>query len=91
MAQRNSVQDFIRDVGARTTSQNLYVASLNADGSVQVSKNGVVLYSKVIWPGTGTAARTDASGQNFDSVSVLDSGTLNFSTGSAQSFINSLV
>ena len=92
---RQSVQDFIRDVGARGinggTSQNLYAASLNSDGSVSVSKNGIVIFAKVVWPGNGVSARTDASGQNEDTVNILDPGSQNFSTASAQTFINNLV
>jgi hypothetical protein len=44
-----------------------------------------------VWPGNGVSARTDVSGQNEDTVNILDPGGLNFSTTSAQTFINNLV
>ncbi len=94
MAVRQTIQDFMRDIRARGinggTSQNLYATSLNGDGSVSVSKNGVVLFAKVVWPGSGTAAATDAGGQNEDTVNIFDGSGMPYS-GSAQQFINDLV
>jgi hypothetical protein len=93
-AYRKSVTDFMAAVSSRGvnagTSSNVYSCALNADGSVQISKNGVVIFSAVRWPGTGSCAQTDAGGANQDSVDILDSGSQNFNVGSAQAFINSL-
>jgi len=94
-AARQSVNDFMRDVRARGvnggTSSNVYGATLNTDNTtVQITKNGVVLFPKVLWPGTGSAAATDAGGQNQDTVDLLG-GEGYYSTVSAQQFINSLL
>lgn len=94
---RNSVTDFIRDVAARGinagSSLNLYVATLSADNTtLTIKKNGVVLFSKVIWQAGGppAVAATDAGGvQNFDTVVVFGAEG-NTSVGSAQSFLNNL-
>jgi len=92
MAVRNNVQDFMRDVRARTVAGgNNYGATINADNvTVSITKNGVVLFGKVLWPGTGAAAQTDASGAgNLDTVDIFD-GSGFYSAGGAQAFINSL-
>ena len=95
MAVRNSIQDFMRDVRLRGlsggTSSNVYTAALNADNTTcTISKNGAVLFSKVLWPGTGAAAQTDASGGgNQDTVDIFD-GSGFYSAGGAQAFINGL-
>lgn len=95
MAARNNLQDFMRDIRARGvnagTSLNVYGATLNADNiTVQITKNGVVLFSKVLWPGSGASALTDASSPNTDTVDVQGAEGI-YSAGSAQAFINSLV
>jgi hypothetical protein len=90
-AARQSINDFIRDVGARTSGTIVYAASLNADNvTVKITRNGVVVWAKVLWPGTGSAAITDAGGQNQDTVDLFD-GAGFFNAGSASAFINSLV
>jgi hypothetical protein len=73
---RKNVNDFIAAVGAQGinagTSQNLYVATLNSDNaSVSISKNGVVIFSKVFWPGNSGAARCDAGGSNTDTINIF--------------------
>jgi len=91
---RKNVNDFIAAVGAQGvnagTSQNLYVATLNSDNAtVSISKNGVVIFSKVFWPGNWGAARTDAGGSNTDNVNIFaPDGTV--STVSATSFLANL-
>lgn len=92
-AQRQNIQDFIRDINAQTGangSPNTYAGSLNADGSVKITKNGTTLFPKVIWPAQPIAAKTDAGGSNVDSCYVQDAGSLNYNVVSAQQLINSL-
>ena len=94
MAVRNSVTDFIRDIGARTNASGsvVFIGSTNADGTVKITRNGVTIFAKVIWPGPSAAAATDAAGAgNNDTVFVQDAGGGYYNAGSAQNFINSLV
>lgn len=92
---RKNVNDFIAAVGAQGvnagSSQNLYVATLNADNAtVNITKNGAVIFSKVFWPGNFGAARIDAGGSNSDTVNVFaPDGTV--STVSATSFLANLI
>jgi hypothetical protein len=94
---RKNVNDFIAAVGAQGvnagSSQNLYVATLNADNAtVNITKNGVVIFSKVFWPGNYGAARIDAGGSNSNSDTVnvfAPDGTV--STVSATSFLANLI
>jgi hypothetical protein len=88
---RLTVQDFVADVANRTDPAGLivYVATLNADGSIKITNNGGILYPKVYWAMGRQSARTDAN-PNADSVTILNAdGTV--SCGDAQQFINSLV
>jgi hypothetical protein len=88
---RRTVQDFMAQVAAQTNAAGtvVYVASLNADGSVKITRNGVVIYPKVQW-GMGVGeALTDAN-ISGDSVTVLDNAG-GVGRGDAQQFINSLV
>jgi hypothetical protein len=90
---RQTIQDFMRDVRAQTGvngSKNTYTASLNPDNvTVQIFKNQVQLYAKVLWPGTGSAAVTDLGGANQDTVDIFD-GQGFYVSGSASAFIASL-
>ena len=91
-AQRNNIQDFMRDIRAKT-GVNTYQASLNADNvTVTVTKNQVVLFSKVLWNASGAGVGpTDIGGVgNGDTVGISD-GSGFYSFGSAQAFINNLV
>lgn len=45
MALRASVTDFVNQINVKSN----YSASLNADGSVVISKNGAVKFPKVFW------------------------------------------
>jgi hypothetical protein len=92
---RKNVNDFIAAVGAQGvnagTSQNLYVATLNSDNAtVSITKNGVVIFSKVFWPGNYGAARVDAGGPNSDTVNIFaPDGTV--STVSTTQFLANLI
>ena len=89
---RRSVQDFIAQVAAQTPGTKTgatYTATLNADGSVKVSQNGVVIYPNVQWAMGAGEARTD-SNISGDGVTLINNdGTVG--RGDAQLFINSLV
>lgn len=99
-SQRNSVYDFIAAVNAAPGRSGLYYysATLNSDNtSVQVTQNlktggsSVVLYAKVLWNVSGSAALEDASYPNMDTVSILSAeGAGVANTGSCQRFLNSL-
>ncbi len=92
------LSDFQRDIAARGvnggTSLNLYASSLNADNTtLTVTKNGQVIFSKVLWQGNGglVSASTDAStSMNRDSVIIYSPEGVT-SVGSAQAFLNNLV
>jgi hypothetical protein len=93
------LSDFQRDIAARGvnggTSLNLYASSLNADNTtLTVTKNGQVIFSKVLWQGNGggfVSASTDASTSvNRDSVIIYSPEGVT-SVGSAQAFLNNLV
>jgi len=87
---RRTVQDFITQVQAQTNASGtiVYVATLNTDGSVKITRNGVVVFSNVLWSMGAGVAVTDAN-ISGDSVTVL--GGPQSARGDAQAFINSLV
>jgi hypothetical protein len=91
---RNNVQDFmsaIRSAGknANGTSPNLYGATLNADGfSVQVVKNGAVIYSKIVYNGSSPSAGPQGDG-NIDTMTVYAGGG-SIATGSVTNFLATL-
>lgn len=95
--QRGSVQDFMSAVRQAGQSGNFnYGASLNADNTTvkvtQTPKTGgvaVALFPKVLWNVSTSAALTDASSPNQDTVTIYspDGGT---NTGACQQFLNSL-
>jgi hypothetical protein len=95
MALRASVNDFVRDVGARSVQGGpgvpaaIFVGTVNSDGTVTVTRNGATIW-KVFWPGSGSAAGTDAAGPgNQDTVNVYSTdGT--WAASSTQVFINNL-
>jgi hypothetical protein len=95
---RNNVNDFLRDVGARTgvVVGNVIAATLNADNTTysiaRTTSLGVttVLYSKVFYPGGSGpgGAQTDAN-PSGDKVTIFSpDGTA--SVADAGVFINSL-
>jgi len=95
MSARNSVSDFIRDVGLRTnaTGTIVYVGPQNSSGSVKITRNGVTVYANVFWNDGATGAGTDAAAggkQQGDSVTILD-GAGGIAKGDAQQFIQSLI
>ena len=88
---RRSVQDFMAQVNARTPglkSGATYATSLNSDGTVAITANGVTLYSKVFW-GTGRGVVTDLNVSGDSVMALAADGTVQ--SGDAQLFINSLV
>jgi hypothetical protein len=95
MAVRQYGSDFQRDVAARTVTAPVPIvwsATLNSDNvSYKLTRNGVTIYSKVLWNAQGSAAITDAGGSsNYDTVTVIDPGSGYPVVGSAQQFINNL-
>ena len=86
---RRSVQDFIAQVAARTTTGITYVATLLASGAVQISRNGTIIFPSVLWAMGTSEALTDLN-ISGDSVTLMNNdGTTG--RGDAQLFINSLV
>jgi hypothetical protein len=91
---RNNVQDFmsaIRSQGknANSTSPNLYAASINADGfSVQVLKNGAVLYNKIVY-NQGCPSIGPQGDGNQDSMTIY-AAEGSIATGSVTNFLSTL-
>lgn len=92
MSARQGIQDALSAIRAvAPVSGNKYGASLNADGSIQVTKNGTNAPFKVWWAVSGQpAARTDANQGSQDTVTIQDSDGSNSRNGEFQSFLNSL-
>ena len=86
---RRSVQDFIAQVAARTTTGITYVATLLASGAVQISRNGVTTYPSVLWSMGVSEALTDLNISGDSVTTINNDGTVG--RGDAQLFINSLV
>jgi hypothetical protein len=89
MATRNNVQDAmaaIRSVAPK--SGNVYGASLNADGSIQVTKNQVPLPYKVWWSTSTAHSRTDATQGDPCTIANLDGSS--HRTGDFNNFLLSL-
>ncbi|HTB93141.1 MAG TPA: hypothetical protein VK728_09945 [Candidatus Sulfotelmatobacter sp.] len=87
MSARNNGADFQRDVAARSTSKNYYVAAPNSDGTVKVTKNGVTLHPRVFYAGTG-GALTDAN-PTGDRVIIIDpNGIIGFADATV--YLNTL-
>lgn len=93
MPARQSVQDALSAIRAvAPVSGNKYGALLNADGSIQVTKNGAPLPLKVWWAFSGLPiARTDANQGSCDSVTIQDLDGSNSRNGEFQGFLNSLL
>lgn len=87
MSARNNVADFQRDVAARTTSRNVYVAVPNSDGTVRVTKNGVTLQPRIFYAGNGGAI-TDAN-PTGDRVIIIDPNGI-VSLADATVYLNTL-
>lgn len=87
MPARNNGADFQRDVAARSTSKNSYVAAPNSDGTVKVTKNGVTLHPRIFYAGNGGAI-TDAN-PTGDRVIIIDpNGVIGIADASV--YLNSL-
>jgi hypothetical protein len=88
---RRSVQDFIAQVNARTpglVSGATYSATLNSDGSVQITVNSVIVYPKVQWSMGAGEALTDSNISGDSITRINNDGTVG--RGDAQLFISSL-
>ena len=92
---RQNIQDFmssIRSQGkiANSSSPNLYSATLNADGfSVQVLKNGTVLYSKIVYNQGQQSVGPQGDG-NQDSLTIFSADGATAS-GSVTNFLSTLI
>jgi hypothetical protein len=92
---RATVQDFlsaIRSQGkiANPTSPNFYSAQINPDGfSVQVLKNGVVLYSKIVY-NQGLQSVGTQGDANQDSMTIFSADGA-VATGSVTNFLSTLI
>jgi hypothetical protein len=93
-ALRRTVQDFIAAIAARGVnagdSKNLYSASLNSDNTtISVTRNGAVIFPKILWNQGYPEAITDSGGTNSDSITnYFTDGSI--AVGSAQDFLNTL-
>ena len=91
---RVTVQDFLASIGsqgkiANQTSPNLYSAQINPDGfSVQVLKNGVVLYSKIVYNQGCQSVGPQGDG-NQDSMTIYAADG-SIATGSVTNFLSTL-
>jgi hypothetical protein len=97
MAARLSIQDALsairqRGVNAGTGSINVYQSSINADGSIQITRNGTPLPQKFWWNtnASGSSARTDANQGSNDTVTIEDPDGSNPRVGDFQTFLLSL-
>lgn len=90
MATRRTVQDFIAAVNAQTpgsVSGATYAGTLNTDGTVQITRNSVVLWPKVYWFMGPGSAKTDANQGDSIRAWGLDAA---IASGDAQAFLNTL-
>ncbi len=86
---RRNVFDFMAQVNAQTNSVTgvVFATSQNSDGSVQITRNGVILYNKVNW-GVGPGQAVSDANVSGDSVLVHNNGCR--VPADAQAFIYSL-
>lgn len=97
MSRRVTVQDFMSAVRQRSNGNNNFGATLNSDGSVQITKTpvtggaAVIAYAKVWYNITGYSAGTDANSNSCDTVTVCNADGSNANSGDAQTFLNTLV
>jgi hypothetical protein len=90
---RSTVQDFmsaIRSQGkvANATSPNTYGATVNADGTVAVTKNNVVIFPRVYY-NQGQQIVGGQGDQNFDSLTIFSIDGM-IATGSVTNFLSTL-
>jgi len=90
---RSTVQDFmsaIRSQGkvANATSPNTYGASVNSDGTVAVTKNGIVIFPRILY-NQGQQIVGGQGDQNFDSLTIFSIDGM-LATGSVTNFLSTL-
>jgi hypothetical protein len=94
MPLRLAIQDALRDIRAvAPTSKNTYQAVLNADGSIQVTRNNsTILPNKFWWNAVNTqgAAKTDANSGSNDTIVIQDADGSNSRVGDFQTWLLSL-
>lgn len=100
LIQRKSVQDFLSAVRNQSNAVHNFGATLNSDGSVQVTSTPVAggpattIYAKIWWnldsPYRRTA-QTDANQSSCDSVTICNSDGSNPSVGDCQNFLATLI
>lgn len=91
---RRTVQDFmsgIRSQGkiANPSSPNLYGATLNADGSVSVTQNNVVIWPKIVY-NQGCQSVGTQGDANQDSLTIFSNDGATAS-GSVTNFLSTLI
>jgi hypothetical protein len=91
---RRTVQDFMAAIraqgkNANGTSTNLYGATQNADGSVTVTKNGMTLYSKILYNQGNQIVGAQGDG-NQDSMTVISAEGAT-AVGSVTNFLSTLI
>ena len=90
---RQNIQDFmsaIRSQGkiANGTSPNVYGATLNADGSVSVTRNNVVIWPKIVY-NQGCQSVGTQGDANQDSMTIYAADG-SIATGSVTNFLSTL-
>jgi hypothetical protein len=93
MAIRRNVQDFLAGIAARTNSSGtvVYVGTVQKDGTIQITRNGVTYCPRVLWNDGPASATNDATGVGqADSVTILNADG-NISKGDTQQFLQTLV
>lgn len=92
---RNFLTDFQRDIGARSVAGAgitpvTFASTVNADGSLSITRNGIVIWPKVFWPGGGNAGAATDANPSADHVNIYSvEGTV--STADANQFLLNLV
>lgn len=93
MTARQTMVDYTAAVVAQSRSGAVFTVQTNKDGSHAILRNGVVLYSKVIYvaPGSGSGGGTptDANPRG-DRVMIFDPSSPTGTYADAQIFVNSL-
>lgn len=91
MAIRLTILDFLRDVAAQSNAAKgiVYVGTINADGTVKVSRNGVVIYPQVWWSMSPNTSPSDVPSAGDTIRAHAADGT--WQAGDAQQWLQSLV
>jgi len=91
---RNNIQDFLAAIRAQgklanSTSPNLYGASLNADGTVAVTRNGVLIWPRILY-NQGQQSTGPQGDANQDSLTIFSNDGA-FAVGSVTTFLSTLI